>query len=130
MRAGARLCNQARVRRVERAAGGFRLETARGAVQAREVLVGTNGYTGPATPRLQRRVIPIGSYIIATAPLPPNYTSDQVVRAQCGDNIRAYLAANPGVILRVYSPSNGGDHTDGDCIWDSRVSDPYPWMTG
>ena len=68
--------------------------------------------------------------IIATTPLRPNYTSDQVVRAQCGDNIRAYLAANPGVILRVYSPSNGGDHTDGDCIWDSRVSDPYPWMTG
>ena len=68
--------------------------------------------------------------VIATTPLPANYTSDQVVRRQCGDNIATYLAANPGVVLRVYGPTNGGDHTDGDCIWDSRVSDPYPWMTG
>lgn len=67
--------------------------------------------------------------VISTTPLPPNYTSDQVVRRQCGDNIRNYLAANPGVILRVYGPTNGGPHTDADCIWDSRVSGPYPWMT-
>src|SRR5690606_37664518 len=30
-----------------------------------------SGYTGRATPALQRRLVPIGSYIIATAPLPP-----------------------------------------------------------
>ena len=37
---------------------------------ARDVVVATNGYTGRLTPWLQRRVIPIGSYIIATEPLP------------------------------------------------------------
>lgn len=67
--------------------------------------------------------------VIATTPLPVNYTTDQVMRRQVGDNIREYLNENPGVILRVYSPANRGDHTDDDCIWDSRVSDPYPWMT-
>jgi glycine/D-amino acid oxidase-like deaminating enzyme len=38
-------------------------------VQAREVALGTSGYTGSVTPWQQRRVIPIGSYIIATEEL-------------------------------------------------------------
>ena len=37
-----------------------------GSVTARNVVVATNGYTGGLTPWLQRRVIPIGSYVIAT----------------------------------------------------------------
>ena len=36
---------------------------------ADEVLVATNGYTGAAFPGLRRRVVPVGSYIVATAPL-------------------------------------------------------------
>ena len=40
-----------------------------GDVSAKDVFIATNGYTGPATPALRRRLIPIGSYIIATAPL-------------------------------------------------------------
>jgi glycine/D-amino acid oxidase-like deaminating enzyme len=47
----------------------FRLRTVQGDTHARDVLVATNGYTGAATPSLGRRVIPIGSYIIATEPL-------------------------------------------------------------
>nr|MBX2879442.1 FAD-binding oxidoreductase [Granulosicoccus sp.] len=46
-----------------------RVQTGRGSVLAREVVVATNGYTGDATPWLQRRIIPIGSYMIATEPL-------------------------------------------------------------
>jgi glycine/D-amino acid oxidase-like deaminating enzyme len=37
---------------------------------AGDVIVTTNGYTGPATPALQRRVLPVGSYIIATEEMP------------------------------------------------------------
>jgi glycine/D-amino acid oxidase-like deaminating enzyme len=48
---------------------GFEVATPQGAISAREVIVATNGYTGPLTPWLRRRVIPIGSYIIATEPL-------------------------------------------------------------
>ena len=36
------------------------------------VLVATNGYTDGAVPSLRRRIIPIGSYIIATERLPPD----------------------------------------------------------
>jgi glycine/D-amino acid oxidase-like deaminating enzyme len=57
---------------VERAGAGFRVETANGTVLAANVVIATNGYTGRMTPWLQRRVIPIGSYIIATEPLPPD----------------------------------------------------------
>ena len=45
--------------------------TTRGRVLARDVIIATNGYTGRATPGLRRRVIPIGSYIIATEPVDP-----------------------------------------------------------
>ncbi len=47
------------------------VRTSRGTIQARDVIVATNGYTGAATPGLRRRVIPIGSYVIATEPLEP-----------------------------------------------------------
>ncbi|HET9520902.1 MAG TPA: FAD-dependent oxidoreductase, partial [Candidatus Limnocylindrales bacterium] len=46
------------------------VETSRGAILAKDVVVGTNGYTDGVMPALRRRVIPIGSYIIATEPLP------------------------------------------------------------
>jgi len=68
-RAGAILCARARVNNVERTGTGFKLETARGTVLAEKILVGTSGYTSRATPQFQRRVIPIGSFIIATEPL-------------------------------------------------------------
>jgi glycine/D-amino acid oxidase-like deaminating enzyme len=50
--------------------GRFEVVTSTGRVKARDVVVATNGYTGPLTPWLRRRVIPIGSYMIATEPLP------------------------------------------------------------
>jgi glycine/D-amino acid oxidase-like deaminating enzyme len=49
---------------------GFRVDCTSGSITARNVIVATNGYTKSATPWLQRRVIPIGSYIIATEPIP------------------------------------------------------------
>ncbi len=48
---------------------GFEALTPRGVVHARQVLLATNGYSGPLSPWHRRRVIPIGSYQIATEPL-------------------------------------------------------------
>jgi glycine/D-amino acid oxidase-like deaminating enzyme len=50
--------------------GRFAIETERGTIAGRDVLVATNAYTDGAAPALRRRIIPIGSYIIATEPLP------------------------------------------------------------
>jgi len=65
-RAGASLHARARVTRLERGANGFTIETEHGRLSAKSVLVATSGYTGKVTQNLQRRIIPIGSFIIAT----------------------------------------------------------------
>ncbi len=54
---------------IERSGQGFIVRTAKGDVAARDVLIATNGYSGALSPWHRRRVIPIGSYILATEPL-------------------------------------------------------------
>jgi len=49
-----------------REGGVFRARTSAGEVEARALMVATNGYTGPATPWHRRRVVPVASYMIAT----------------------------------------------------------------
>jgi len=68
--AGVHVTGHCAVLTIERVAGGFLLHTQKGQLRARDVIVATNGYTTKLTPWLRRRVIPIGSYIIATEPLP------------------------------------------------------------
>ncbi len=55
---------------VRRETDGFEVETPRGKIAARDVIIATNGYTGRhALPWLARRVVPVASQIIATEPL-------------------------------------------------------------
>jgi glycine/D-amino acid oxidase-like deaminating enzyme len=49
--------------------GGFIVATPRGRISTRDLLLATNGYSDTLLPWLRRRIIPIGSYIIATEPL-------------------------------------------------------------
>lgn len=69
--AGALTVGHCVVTKIERQNNGFLLQTARGPVRAGQVAIATNGYTAKVTPWMRRRVIPIGSYIIATEPLAP-----------------------------------------------------------
>ena len=79
-RAGAALCERTAVfgvrRRTDNASSGFSVVTERGTLNAGAVIVATGAYTGAETPWLRRRIVPIGSYIIATEPL-----SDSVAHA-------------------------------------------------
>ena len=71
-RAGGRCHGDPALRRDGDPARGRRIPRrtcAGGTIAARNVVVATNGYTGALTPWLRRRVIPIGSYIIATEPI-------------------------------------------------------------
>ncbi len=70
MSAGVQVAARCAVQGITRQGGSFLLATARGQVLAQDVVIATNGYTGSLTPWLARRVIPIGSYMIATEPLP------------------------------------------------------------
>jgi len=73
-RHGAYLYDHTRVNRVTPQANGtsgsFRVETTRGSLTAKEVFLASGAYTTESTPALRKKVIPIGSYIIATEVLP------------------------------------------------------------
>lgn len=73
-RAGATLCEQCEVLAIERqgnsASRRFRLRTSRGSLTSREVLLASGAYTSGFAEPLRRKIIPIGSYIIATEVLP------------------------------------------------------------
>jgi glycine/D-amino acid oxidase-like deaminating enzyme len=68
-RAGVTLHVQTRVSRLERKEKRFLVETERGSLLAENVFVATNGYIDAATPDLRRKILPIGSFIIATESL-------------------------------------------------------------
>ena len=65
-RCGVKLVGRCPANRIVRAGRRFIVETEKGRVRADKVVIATNGYTGGLTPELRRRVIPVGSYIIAT----------------------------------------------------------------
>ena len=73
LRAGAKIFEQTRVERLARESQqgelGWKITTSQGTLWAREVFVATSGYTGGATPALQKKIIPIGSFIITTESL-------------------------------------------------------------
>jgi glycine/D-amino acid oxidase-like deaminating enzyme len=79
-RAGASLHEAAHVQRVRRVNGEFEVTTTRGSLRAKNVIVGTNGYTRELTPWLRRRIIPLGSYIIVTEPLDPTLADRLIPR--------------------------------------------------
>jgi glycine/D-amino acid oxidase-like deaminating enzyme len=67
---GAEIHEKTRVTGLTRSAqggvGGWKVATSRGVLKAKEVLVATSGYTSGVTPALQKKIIPIGSFIIVT----------------------------------------------------------------
>ena len=83
---------------IERTATGFRVRTEKGVVTARDVVVATNGYTGAESGWLRRRVIPIGSYVIATEELPEAlvdelFPTDRIASDTC--KVLYYYRASP-----------------------------------
>ena len=68
--AAAMVVPQCRAISIAPAGKGFTVTTERGQISTTDVVVASNGYTDKVSPWLRRRVIPIGSYIIATEALP------------------------------------------------------------
>ena len=68
-RAGAAIHHRTRASRIERENDRFRVHTTRGAIDAGDVLLAANADVDGALPQLRRRVLPVGSFIIATEPL-------------------------------------------------------------
>lgn len=96
--AGAEVQGQTEATAIKRSSDGFRVRTSRGTVSARDVIVGTNGYTTGLTPWMQRRVIPIASNIITTEQLPEELVDklmprDRVYSDSC--KVVYYFRASP-----------------------------------
>ena len=64
------LAGHCRATGLARSGDGWRVTTGAGDIEARHVVIATNGYTSGLTPQLQRRLVPIASHIIATEELP------------------------------------------------------------
>ncbi|HEX3952405.1 MAG TPA: FAD-binding oxidoreductase [Stellaceae bacterium] len=77
-RRGVAICAEAAVENIAANGKGWRVRTSRGTVEAGDVVIATNGYTGTLTPALRRRVVPIASHIIATEPLPPDLAASLI----------------------------------------------------
>lgn len=89
--AGATLHARARVTRLERKGNSFLLTTERGTLSAESVLVGTSGYTGSITHRLQKKIIPIGSFIIATERLADELVKELIPNGRMIFDYKHYL---------------------------------------
>ncbi len=81
---------------------GFETQTSNGVLKSRQVLFATNGYSGPLNPFLQRRVMPIGSTMIATEALDPEF-----VRALFPTS---RMITDSRKMLSYYRPSPDGRH--------------------
>lgn len=71
-RAGAVLHGHSRVVSLARDGAGHVLQTARGRLKVRRVILCTNGYTDDLVPALRRTLVPVRSVQVATAPLSDN----------------------------------------------------------
>ena len=60
---------------------GYTVSTSRGAVRAARVIAGPNGYTDASDKWLRRRMVPVRSRIIATAPISPNLMATLMPRS-------------------------------------------------
>lgn len=67
--AGVRIHEDSCATRVRDIAGGHLVETERGHVRARYVVLACNTYVGTLAPALSRKIMPVGTYVIATEPL-------------------------------------------------------------
>ncbi len=95
LKAGACIYENSRVQEISKTskngAGGFEVKTSRANISARDVLVATSGYTSSATPGLRKKIIPMGSYIIATEQLPESFATELSPRNRMIYDSKYYL---------------------------------------
>jgi glycine/D-amino acid oxidase-like deaminating enzyme len=110
-RAGAHLASGVRVGAVRPEGSGFRLCGSAGEMRADAVLLATNGYSrGGPSPWLARRLIPVGSYIIATEEL----DEGRIQRLFPGGR----MVSDTKRVLNYFRPSPDGRRV----LWGGRAS--------
>ncbi|KVH33227.1 FAD-dependent oxidoreductase [Burkholderia cepacia] len=82
-RAGGRIFEQSRVLDCRETAGGHVARTARGEVRADVLVLACNAYVDRLDRDLARRLLPVGTYQVATAPLAPDVARSLLPRNSC-----------------------------------------------
>lgn len=117
-------------------ADGYRVETSRGTVRARDLIIGTNGYGDRFDGWLRRRMVPVRSRIIATAPLSPNLMATLMPkRMMCAETRRLhyYYRPSPDGTRILFGGRDGT--IAGDPAWPSEslrraMVDVFPELDG
>ena len=78
--AGSTICENAAVASVERDGDAWRIETARGTLRANTLVAATGAYTGAPFGALRSKLVPLGSYVIATQRLAPDLAATLLPR--------------------------------------------------
>ena len=95
---GTRIKAKCAVGKIEKKGEVFHLQTEAGTMTTRHVVIATSGYTGNATPWHRRRIIPIGSYIIATESLEEDLVDELIPKDRVITDTRklvVYYRASP-----------------------------------
>ena len=137
-RAGVTIHEQAPVQKLTKVGTGHVLETPRGRLQARQVLLATGAYTRRPFRWQQVRIAPVGSFIIATEPLDASVCDDLLpTRRVASDskNLLNYFRITPdnrllfGGRARFAMSNPQSDEKSGKLLRDAMVH-IFPQLTG
>lgn len=113
--AGVAVTDQCPALDIKRDGKAFVVKTPKGDIRADKIVIATNGYTTSLVPWLHRRVIPIGTYMIATEPLPKElmdrlFPTDRVVSDTC--KVIYYYRPSPDRTRVLFGGRVSADETD------------------
>jgi glycine/D-amino acid oxidase-like deaminating enzyme len=134
--AGATIHGETAVTRIVPANGGFEVETARGKIRARDVIVATNGYTDAANPWLRRRLVPVASCIVATEPISANLMRTLMPKGyMCSETRKLHYYYRPSPDgRRILFGGRGGSLGDASAAATPRLqralADVFPELDG
>ena len=119
---GAVIHGETAVTRVEQSGDAWSIATSRGTTTARDVLTCTNGYTDRSDRWLRRRLVPVRSRIIATAPLSPNLMGELMPRRMMATETRQlhyYYRPSPDGTRILFGGRDGT--ISGDPAWPTEA---------
>lgn len=113
--AGATVIGGVAVKKIASTGNGHTVSTTRGAVDAREVIVATDGYIGHETPALRRRILPVNIQMVATEQLAPEVAKQIVPTHRTHIDVRAmpqYWRLSPDKTRLLLCARSGLPHGD------------------
>ena len=134
--AGVVLCGGARVLSLLAVPGGYRLRTARGTLDAEQVVVATNGYTGTLTPDIRRGLVPVTAYMMATEEMPPALAAECLPTNRTGgDSKRAIYAFRRSpdgrrIVFAGRAKWHDGDEREAGAILHGHLCRVWPQLQG